>query len=110
MLFFLIDMLIIAWFVAASWREPEVSSGEHPAAGLPSTSGPAANSRQVFTRPATPSPQRITAGPTFERGQAARERTGEPTSTRLPVWTTLDEHQLTRLLKQSCSRETLTPA
>ena len=103
MLFFLIDTLIIAWFVAVRWGEPEVCPGEHPAAANPQSDTGATTLQLPPTPPGRPSPQRGTISPALERSKSANGRAGEPTSSELPVWTTLDEHQLTRLLKQSSS-------
>lgn len=103
MIFFLIDMLIIAWFVAVRWGEPGACPDEYPAVTNPPTDTDATTRQLPPTPPARTSLKRGIVSPTLERSKGADGRAGDHTSSELPVWTTLDEHQLTRLLKQSCS-------
>lgn len=90
---FLIDFLIIALLIAGRHHDPEVGPGRHTESADQPTDAP------VSTPQHQPPGGWATHVP--QHNIRSRVRPRELTSSEIPVWTTLDDHQLTRLLKQS---------
>lgn len=102
MLLIFIYVLIFALLISGKYRDPEVRSGRQSESG--GRPPDAAISRPWHQPPGSWSarlPQLRTVNTSGEHSARSGVRPGELTSTEIPTWTALDDHQLTRLLKQS---------
>lgn len=104
MVIFLIDLLTIALLVAGRHHDLEVGSGRHTESVDQPTDDPVSSPQQQPPGGWTVRvPQRRPVSPSPQPNTRSRVRPGELTDSEIPVWTALDDHQLTRLLKQSSS-------
>ncbi len=104
MIIFLIDLLAIALLVAGRHHDLEFGSGRHAESVDQPTGDPVSSQQQQPPGGrAVRAPQRGTASPSPRPSTCSRLGAGELTKSEIPVWTALDDHQLTRLLKQSSS-------
>lgn len=104
MLLTFIYVLIIALYLSGRYREPWVGSGRRTES-VDRSSDAAVNTpwQQTPGGWTVPLPQRRTVSTSPQHNIRNGVRPGELTTGEIPVWTALDDHQLTRLLKQSSS-------
>ncbi|MET3808462.1 hypothetical protein ABIB25_005491 [Nakamurella sp. UYEF19] len=99
MLFFLIDVLMIALVITGWHHDPAVGPGPHTQSAHNSTDT-AVDTPERQPTGAVRLPHRSTVRASLQRGSRGPVRPGEFTGNEIPEWTALDDHQLTRLLKQ----------
>lgn len=100
-MYFLIDVLMMVLLMAGRHHDPAVDSGPDTESVDRSTDTAVdAPERQPAGSEAVRFPRRTVSTSTHHssRGQV---RPGGLTGSEIPVWTALDDHQFTRLLKQS---------
>ena len=100
MLLFLIYVLMMALLIAALRHDPADDSGPHTESAHRSTDT-AVDTPERHPIGAGLLPHRSTVSTSPQRSSRGPVRPGGFTGSEIPDWTALDDHQLTRLLKQS---------